>query len=167
MYFATFLFWLTGLTVVIVSILTKPQEDYRVIRTTFWTYKDKNPRPDDKLEETLENQVPKNKSSVYFTNSQQPLAIIVKEKNKATEEDIIIKYPLWKKVFLNWICGLDENVKKSETNKNKGELLSSVEQTQYEKYILNVNLVIIILVAVSLFIYFSVPPKGLGSHLDD
>jgi hypothetical protein len=165
MYFATFLFWLTGLTVVIISLLTRAQDEYRTIRTTYWTYKDKSSRPDDAREETLVEQVTKH-SSIYFTNSQQPLAKINTNKNEDIEVEVKVKRQLWKKILINWICGLNENETKSETSKINGDLSISIEQTKFQKYILNVNLVIIICVAIGLFIYFSIPPKELNVAYD-
>ena len=37
MYFAMLLFWLTGLVAAVVSWCTPPPEDWRVVRTTFFT----------------------------------------------------------------------------------------------------------------------------------
>jgi hypothetical protein len=55
MYFAAFLFWITGIFSAVVSLLTPPGEDFRIVRTTFMTRKSKDYRPDD--DERVEKEV--------------------------------------------------------------------------------------------------------------
>lgn len=47
MYFAFTLFWLTGLKVIIISLASSRIDKFRLIRTTFWTRKLRDKRPDE------------------------------------------------------------------------------------------------------------------------
>ena len=47
MYFAMLLFWLTGLVAAAVSLATPPPEDWRTVRTTFFTRFSERPRQDE------------------------------------------------------------------------------------------------------------------------
>jgi hypothetical protein len=69
--------------------------------------------------------------------------------------------------LMNFVCGIesDELNELSLEAQSKLESLRRVEnfyslhQTKAERYILNVNLVIIILIAVGLYLFFSIPPE--------
>ena len=68
---------------------------------------------------------------------------------------------MFRKVFLTWICGFDLGDDKAK--KHTPEIVIIKEETRFEKWILNINLVFIILASIVLFIIFSVPNTPITS----
>lgn len=68
------------------------------------------------------------------------------------------------KLILSLFCGFEYSQQKistqqSDESKRRIESFNSINQTKTERYILNFNLLIITMVAISLFIFFSIPPE--------
>lgn len=161
-----------------------------MIRTTFWTIDSESVRPDEgnikpqPVESDPENSHAhtikvnavfpdtskldmNNMSDVKFVNSQTPIIAINSQNiplnNKA------IKKSLFKKIVLNWICGFDDENKTTAAvgDASQEKIQISLNQTKFEKWILNTNLVFIICISVGLFIFFSIPPeKHIFKHLN-
>jgi hypothetical protein len=89
---------------------------------------------------------------IKFVNSQTPILEI---KNETT--NVKSSNSIFKKIFLNWICGIDTESDRSAEPVKSTQDLKSLQETKFQKCILNINLVIIICISVSLFIFFSVP----------
>jgi hypothetical protein len=190
------LYWLTTITMIVVSLITSKPESYRVIthyakikspiifssnskliRTTYWTISSKEERPDenknsvvsdDSADLKISSPSKQNKVSVFpindvyegnkgphegvkFVNSQVPMIEIqtdVKTMSRSKE--------IFRKVFLTWICGFDLG-DDNKTKKHTPEIVITKEETRFEKWILNINLVFVILTSIVLFIIFSVP----------
>lgn len=138
----------------------------KLIRTTYWTRKMNGKRPDEdedftKLHDTDTFKIP-------LTDSDFEL-----EELKSKDADVQIKSSKGgnrvKKIFnsfLSVFCGYEDMQKRSGNeikeekeceSKRRFESFYSLNQTRFERTILNINLVIILLVAISLYIFFSVP----------
>ena len=98
-------------------------------------------------------------------------------KKRIDDLDIVSKKPAssfiqnFIKLFMTFICGIDQG--KTMPEKTQGELLKqkrdetkrrienfySLNQTKSQTFILNINLVIIILTAIGLYVFFSIPPQ--------
>ncbi|KAK7077022.1 Sodium/myo-inositol cotransporter [Halocaridina rubra] len=140
MYFAMLLFWLTLTIAFITSLITKPPEDWRLTRTTFFTRFDQSDRDDDlELEERLQNE-------------------LLCSQKAGNEDKAAIP---WYRQFYNYLCGFDNSAEAqgeaAVMNKHLREL-SNLHQEKWEQYILNMMLFCIIVVALFLFIYFSINP---------
>ena len=69
--------------------------------------------------------------------------------------------------FLSLFCGFENSTDQKEQidkqnedeSKRRAETFFSLNQTKFERYVLNINLIIILSVAVGLFVFFSVPPE--------
>ncbi len=70
MYFAMMLFWVTGIVMIIVSLLTKPLDDDHLIRVTYWTRKDRTIRKDEIYDKTSAGGHPVDNESLPMTNMQ-------------------------------------------------------------------------------------------------
>ncbi len=77
------------------------------------------------------------------------------------------------KTFIGVFCGFEEASTQLDAKKQneiecqrRVENFQSLNQTKFEKWILNVNLVIILAVAVALYVFFSIPPEyHIFSHI--
>lgn len=144
MYFAMFLFWLTGFISIVISLMTDPPESFRLIRTTFWTKYSTQDRFDDK-----ENMEMKRAEEL---------------KIKKTEENIDEKeYPRKEKSkirkFYDWFCGYNATPEGEQIEEEFYEHLSniaSLKQERYEKVILHILLFIVLSLAVVIFAFFSI-----------
>ncbi|XP_050699315.1 sodium/glucose cotransporter 5-like [Eriocheir sinensis] len=146
MYFAMILFWITCLTGVLVSLLTKPSESFRVIRTTYSTRFNKKEREDEKaVEIALHSLTPE-------TNPAAPSAEI------KTETQFV--YWLRKgKTSCMWLCGLDLSQQSTRSMEEEHqEVMNSLEENPRVKIILNVNFGILVAVGIGLFTYFTTNP---------
>ncbi len=74
------------------------------------------------------------------------------------------------KTIMNIVCGIekfDNELTQEAAIKKQSEIESkrrienfySLNQTKFEKYILNLNLIFILTIAVSLYVFFSIPPQ--------
>lgn len=63
---------------------------------------------------------------------------------------------------LELICELIANelsLQRQNEHKRRVESFNSLDQTKFEKTVLNSNLVLIIIISIGLFLFFSIPPK--------
>ena len=68
--------------------------------------------------------------------------------------------------FRNIFCGfedsntlMDDDKQKEIESQRRIESFQSLNQSKFERYILNTNLVVILVVAVALYVFFSIPPE--------
>lgn len=104
-----------------------------------------------------------------FASSQTPLSMhSISNDRLSNEVEIKTHKTLLRKIFLSWICGIEDESHASNSEQvYKNEFHMPVKRTKFEKWILNVNLVIIILIAVGLFVFFSIPPENhIFKHLN-
>ncbi|GAB6032116.1 Sodium/myo-inositol cotransporter [Chamberlinius hualienensis] len=162
MYFAALLFWLTIIVSLTISYLTKPLDSSRLIRTTFWTRFDGNNRADEF--ENIEFQptlvVPPSTHEEPEKHISEQNGNVMKATDFVIESETAnsLPLPVWKKAYF-WFCGYDYDGKEEENLKAMQEhlmRLSTLNQTRFEKIILNVNLVIILTVGLFLYIFFTV-----------
>jgi len=140
-YYAIFLFIFTLFTASFTSLLTRPIEKYRLVRTTFWTRKLKTVRPD---ENEIIDAFELNISVIYdfpeISNSDMNVndssnTILLLESNKKN---------IFEKIY-NFLFA-------SQTVE-----FHSLNQTKIEIFILNLNLILILSISVGIFIFFSIP----------
>lgn len=89
---------------------------------------------------------------VKFVNSQAPIIEIHSQTKNVSNSKT-----MFRKIVLNWICGFDLDNGKSKSSESTPKIIISKEETKLEKWVLNINLIVIILTSVILFIIFSVP----------
>ncbi|XP_068221656.1 sodium/myo-inositol cotransporter-like isoform X2 [Palaemon carinicauda] len=144
MYFATLLFWITVIVAVVVTLLTKPLEKWMLIRTTFFTRYDRSKREDDgEMTDWIENR-------------------LLQEKNQEEDDPKIFRHQLpWYRQAYNCICGFDDSEKAQEENNAMNEhiaQLTNLHQEPWESRLLNTMLIIIIIITLVLYTYFSINP---------
>ncbi|KAG0721960.1 Sodium/myo-inositol cotransporter [Chionoecetes opilio] len=150
MYFATFLFWTTIAVVVAVTLMTPRAEDWRLIRTTFFTRLDRHDRKDDmELLDKVEGELLPNSSR------DQDNKIPVQGCQESRP-----RHPWYRRIY-NWLLGFDDSVEAQQQNLAMNEhiaQLGHLHQEKWENNLLNVMLVVILMVMVSLYTYFSINP---------
>jgi uncharacterized membrane protein len=186
MYFAAFLFWVTGIVALIISLMTSPDEEYKAIRTTFVTRKSRQLRPDEDTipEDNIELE------ALHSTTQTTTTGPIIKNQindlnkpdngdptpdiedgasiNSTSTMESSPKLTIFKRIrmILLGMLGLKKNSNNSCIDKNSWEVqqqidlerISHLEQTFWEKIVLYINLVIILLGAIGLYVYFSINP---------
>ncbi|CAG2113757.1 unnamed protein product [Medioppia subpectinata] len=130
-------------------LLTQKTEEFRLIRTTYWTRFDERERTDETENvDQIECQYINNES-----NTQSNGTLITGNADfveKKVKESLI-------RNFFQWFCGINyKNQSESTLNDNLANI-ASIHQTKYEKRILMICLMIVISIAVTLFVYFSLP----------
>lgn len=189
MYFALFLFWLTFIVMVVVSLLTEKPDSYKLVRTTYWTRKQSDKRPDE-VDDFREHNIvdminePMMMADIEFNASRRKNSkdgetnSISKEKQKAKEiegedsSDKRSKFELAIHTMVSLFCGYELQTEENSDRlaamcelqqKNEArrrlESFQSLNQTKREKRILNTNLVIILCTSIALYIFFSIPPE--------
>jgi uncharacterized pyridoxal phosphate-containing UPF0001 family protein len=151
------------------------------VRTTYWTRKQRDKRPDESDDFTSELDL---KNQIYVESAAE-----LNEENPNEQENPVAssKRKRFYRVLLNVLCGFDKqdenkaaqakedywpeeaelgnrlngnlSKQKHKEAKRRYEIFHSLLQSKFERYILNVNLVIIISIAVVLYIFFSIPLK--------
>lgn len=94
------------------------------------------------------------------------------ELKKECEKDVeivISKKSQYMNACLSFMCGYEElndildekkmDLQKQNETKRRIENFYSLNQSKFEKIILNFNLVLILIIAVSLYVFFSIPPQ--------
>ncbi|KAG7169194.1 Sodium/glucose cotransporter 1-like 2 [Homarus americanus] len=144
MYFATFLFWLTVLIAFIVSMITKPPPSWMLIRTTFFTRYDQTDREDDiELREKAQNELLQDRS-------QDP----------DNHEEVQCKLSWYVRAY-NWLLGFDDSEKAQQQALAMNEHiahLTILHQEPWENNLLNALLVVIIIIALVFYTFFSINP---------
>jgi len=204
MYYALFLFWLTFLTCVIVSLCTQPPTNEQLHRTTFWTRNqqlDENelvkikrqstanqpferPQPDvflppssaltsGTLLTTRNGEDDINSIKIHVARTSTTTAI--RNDSNPTQENLTNGCDLFVllKSCWSWFCGLEDETQIDDSNStyhrlqrkpdvnNEGHdfILQHSKERPIIKWILNGNLIFLILVEITLFVVFSLPVK--------
>ena len=204
MYYALFLFWLTFLTCVIVSLCTQPPTNEQLHRTTFWTRNqqlDENelvkikrqstanqpfehPQPDvflppssaltsGTLLTTRNGEDDINSIKIHVARTSTTTAIL--NDSNPTQENLTNGCDLFVllKSCWSWFCGLEDETQIDDSNStyhrlqrkpdvnNEGHdfMLQHSKERPIIKWILNGNLIFLILVEITLFVVFSLPVK--------
>lgn len=148
MYFATMLFLMTFAVAVIVSLITSSGEEWRLVRTTFWTRHDQQQRADEKTktrESTAESYELEKRASGSQDDDQH-----MDSGNQG----------FWMKSY-NWICGFEKSSNSSprdEEEANNSAIASSLIMKRKERLLLNTILVFVLLSGSALYIGFSINP---------
>ncbi|XP_054161738.1 sodium/myo-inositol cotransporter-like [Oppia nitens] len=150
MYFAIIVFWLSIISAIIISYITEQTEEYRLIRTTYWTRFDNRERTDEIV--TNISQIERqNINTTQYSNGQ----------TMASDVDFIkkLKKKSYTKIFFMWFCGINQKQTKDESMKEAENIkqISSIHQTKQEKRLLFICLIIVLSIAITLFTYFSLP----------
>ncbi|GIY16603.1 hypothetical protein CEXT_309331 [Caerostris extrusa] len=154
MYFACILFSITIVSAIIISLITEPPEESRLIRTTYWTRFDVADRDDDKenfemrrnvdLQEKVRlNDIIKEEAGELHEEVHKP--VIIEEKTAL----------FYLKKLGNWFCGFNQNTEhqNQEVFQRLSEI-ASLRQSRRDKVILNSLLVVALTAPVFTYIYF-------------
>ncbi|XP_071961784.1 sodium/glucose cotransporter 4-like [Antedon mediterranea] len=166
MYFALFLFWLTVVVAVVVSLMTEPMPKERIHRLTFWTRFSTEDRleeeqvdlHDKKGKDDVMNGV--NGSDDVIEETALTKEEIEPAKNMVHENDDVEfkETGNWRK-FYDWFCGFSTNDDRhltDEMEKMHEQLTrQKIYQTKRDKRILNVLLVVILGIGVFLYGWFA------------
>lgn len=177
LYFAMILFILTGVVMIVISLVTNNLDYFRTIRTTFWTRKSLERRPDEEDFNEIKEEIQKGSDNIAVAVDDEfkiTFHIDDNEKNKEqfemqieTPQPAKAKKSKRKKfldLVLNIFCGIEtkktsETEQKRDEAKRRLESIDSLNQTKFEKYILNSNLIFIIVIYIFLMTFFSIPPR--------
>ncbi|XP_015785623.1 sodium/myo-inositol cotransporter isoform X2 [Tetranychus urticae] len=169
MYFALILTIISVITSVFVSLITKPTENFRLIRTTYWTRFDESIRDDEvkpvpakTMELTdMDWHEEDDKCDVDLEEGEEADDVMIKDK----------KVSLCKKFFI-WFCGYEDTEQSTSKSKDPEGVglkssvadafeshsgVASLRQTLTQKIILRTTLALIVVLSVFLFTYFSLP----------
>eukprot|EP00795_Rhopilema_esculentum_P004228 gene4228-20417_t len=170
MYFALMVFVITTIVCVVISLITKPGDPEKTIRTTFWTRNDPTIRSDE-IEEQIQIQAADCEEQKKQNRQNDPsdvtssTAWIKDHETVQFQQSGGIKavMPVWKKICY-FVCGMSsdaEEIKRThEEQKEYLKELTSLKQNPRARLTLLVNLVVVCAVALFLFIFFSVPDGG-------
>ncbi|XP_033640936.1 sodium/myo-inositol cotransporter-like [Asterias rubens] len=142
MYFAMILFWITVIVDVVVSLLTRPPDDEKLIRTTWWSRLNRNPRSDE-VEETKEDEGMDGHVIVVTNGGERP----------DIEKTVLRR-------GYDWFCGYDDSSAgriKARKQQEHLKKVSSLKQDPKAKIFLNINLVCILLITTTMYIIFTIP----------
>ncbi|GBM46918.1 Sodium/myo-inositol cotransporter [Araneus ventricosus] len=161
MYFACILFCITIISAVIISLITEPPEEFRLIRTTYWTRFDEGDRDDDKENFEMRRNVDLQEKVKLNDMSKEEAAVIPDEEiyEPALIEDKSFFFYLRK--LGNWFCGFNQNTKHKTTDEVFQHLteVASLRQSRQDKLILNTLLMVALTVPIFTYIYFSIAAK--------
>ncbi|CAG0901855.1 unnamed protein product, partial [Cyprideis torosa] len=189
MYFALTMFLLIGILTIVISYLTEPIEEWRLIRTTFQTRFDSRHRPDEGENPELmndEEDAVRDEEEYDFEGTgtaqvEQGNAFEMEKATKNSETKVMslrgvdsrtplqvhVKKPLrWSRKLVYFVCGFSHGDHRTENVELQHHLedLRSLKQEPYEKWILNINLVFICIVATAIYIYYSMDPLTDGEY---
>lgn len=149
-----------------------------MIRTTYWTRKNPERRPDE-LEDAKILSSGKDNEAASFEKEDFELMAKHSNMNRSSDASVTSMSKKQKliKHLLSLLCGfetVDNKAKEMRLElqkrielKKRLESFNSLNQKKVEKYILNANLAIILLIATGLFIFFSIPPQlHIFKHID-
>ncbi|XP_068743589.1 sodium/myo-inositol cotransporter-like [Montipora capricornis] len=160
MYFALILFWITVITIVVVSLFTKPMEGANTARLTWWTRHEKL-SDTDVLEEARDEEVEMQEIPDDDENEKEEAAKVATDETPAVATTTH-KHNVESKIkrFYSWFCGYEagtEEAKKAALEQHERlAQITSLERDPVAKIFLNVNVGIILIIGLILFIYFSV-----------
>ncbi|KFM56539.1 Sodium/myo-inositol cotransporter, partial [Stegodyphus mimosarum] len=161
MYFACLLFFITVISAVIISLMTEPPEEFRLIRTTYWTRFEEGDRDDDKDNFEMRRNVDLQEKVRLNDMSHEEAGDIDEEAQVpgVIEEKTAVFYL---KKLGNWFCGFNQNTqdKNEEVFQHLTEI-ASLRQSKRDKIVLNTLLVIALAIPVFTYAYFSVAVKKL------
>lgn len=137
---------------------------FKLIRTTYWTRMISDKRPDETDDYRILNQSMDQNSEVILNEIELRSSKEIDVEHRSKNECI--------SGLMNFVCGFDElsqqadrpstqklQVQKQSEAKRRIENFYSLNQSKKSKLILNVNLILIILIAIGLYIFFSIPPQ--------
>nr|XP_006811722.1 PREDICTED: sodium/myo-inositol cotransporter-like [Saccoglossus kowalevskii] len=184
MYFALLVFWICVVVMVAVSLLTQPLPEHRIVRLTFWTRhregnyeeiddtverhqyemdkgkEDKAQRDSDTGEHDRQNEDPTmtdgDKETIETSMDGDSTIHQVSHTTTTANTSLDTSFSAKVTAFFTWFCGVQ--AEKQLTSEEKEQLekrLTSIAQTRREKWILNMNLVLILSVVIFLFIFFT------------
>ena len=105
------LFCLTGLTMIIISLLTAEIENYRLIRTTYWTKKIKDKRPDESNDLNMELNSYDNKATTIEDEEVSNINKFQMQIETTTSNNFETKKI--KDFLMNFCCGFENSLDKA------------------------------------------------------
>ncbi|KAL4218732.1 hypothetical protein ACF0H5_021320 [Mactra antiquata] len=171
LYFSLFLFVVTGLVAMVISLITKPIDKRCLYRLTFWTRHSKEPRLDiddwskreekgygtdseciSSMNEVELKQLADNEEKDY--KIQEGLDITIE--NLDVETRVIKGSTPWYRYIVNWLCGLEDLEKTHIDNKQVDrEDMVSIEQHPRWKIASNCAAVGSMLLMIVIAVYFA------------
>lgn len=160
MYYAMFLFWLTLIISIVVSLCTKPPTDEQLFRTTYWTRNQTINEEHFSMNQLVQrgydnqgNTIQEDMTTdVIFSNEQNQQ---LENNNNTQNRENSCGYFRFLKICGSWFCGF--NQQEFQTLETDQQQTFDIQQKSWIKWLLNGNLVIILLVEIILFIIFSIP----------
>jgi len=161
MYFALILFWITVITIVVISLFTEPMAEANVARLTWWTRHDK-PSETDVLEEARDEEI-----EMQEIPEEEEEEAAEKDEKAATEDTPAVdtkphghKPRSRLKRFYSWFCGYEagtEEAKKAAHDQHERLAhITSLERNPVAETFLNINVFVILAVGLYLYIFFSI-----------
>ncbi|EDO43582.1 predicted protein [Nematostella vectensis] len=164
MYFAIVAFAISTVSIVIISLFTKPHPGANTARLTWWTRHDAS-ASSDHPEEERDDEIAmehvtlsrgKQASCDSMTGSRDLENASCPEGTSEGSKQSRLRR------FVSWVCGYEQVVSLDTARRTAVEhqqrmrLITSLEQDPRAKIFLNANLVVISIACISIFIYFSV-----------
>lgn len=177
MYFALFLFGLTGIVTVAVSLCTEKPDPKLLVRTTFWTRHDPIDDEDEEENNTEKDGVVRTSASVneafddkdaieennqtehQMTYSKAEGSVVVHEKENKAEEVEVKEGFCTKQRLLDVVCGVksidQDDEADVELQKHLREV-ASLKQDPRAKLALRIGVVFILLIGAGLYVFWSI-----------
>ncbi|XP_077978816.1 sodium/glucose cotransporter 4-like [Glandiceps talaboti] len=167
-YFSMALFIFCVILIVIVSLMTDPLPEYKIVGTTFFT-RDEIYQPEDEVSEdgnagVFENEMTKSHPDSFKTGKSYSMELHeiktdIKAEVKTVDDDVTDdrnQSPL-KRAF-GWICGLSgseaDNEDSAKITEEQIEKLRATNTKPVWKYFLNINVVLLFAVEIGIIVYF-------------
>jgi len=149
----------------------------KLIRTTYWTRKDQTKRPDEdnddenRMEKGVDNEAALFTKTELKSSNSIELTTTTNNKRIETQMELVARPTSYNLTFLinlllSLACGFEKiDDRNKELNlqaqtriekQRKLDSIKSLNQTRLEKWTLNLNLILIIVISCLLFIFFSI-----------
>ncbi|KAJ7389861.1 Sodium/myo-inositol cotransporter [Desmophyllum pertusum] len=172
MYFALILFWITFITIVVISLFTEPMEEANVARLTWWTLHEK-PSETDVMEEARDEEIEMQdipEEDEEEEEEEEKVAGDEHEKDATEETPAVATRPKSHsfrhkpeskvKQFYSWFCGYDAETEEAKQAAHEQHerlaMITSLERDPYAETFLNINVIVILAIGLYLYIFFSI-----------
>lgn len=130
-----------------------------MIRTTYWTRRITDKRPDENDDLRENNKIPMGHSKNLVNDIEMTNMVDNSTKSTAKAPTSVFSSAFSSVFGLADQDTKAQNITKQLESQRRADTFDSLNQTTFEKIILNSNLVFILLVAASLFVVFSLPDE--------
>ncbi|XP_066272494.1 sodium/myo-inositol cotransporter 2-like isoform X2 [Branchiostoma lanceolatum] len=152
LYFAIFLAGFTLIVQIIVTLMTPPPPKERLVRLTWWTrfddYKEEEEEGEEGVEQVADKNVQPEEALDEKTNKNHAIQSVDDSANDAANKPSLLKQGI------QWFCGFSSEQPDGPTAEEK-VMMTSIKEPRTWKLVLNINLVIVIAVALFLWGFFA------------